>query len=66
MFTDGITEAFNDKMEDFGMIRLEKLFKKNCHLSTDEIKNKILLAVHDFSPNNTHHDDITIMIIKCK
>lgn len=66
MFTDGITEAFNNEMEDFGMTRLEKLFKANCHLKADEIKNKILLAVNRFSPNNTHHDDITIMVIKCK
>jgi len=66
MFTDGITEAFNDKMEDFGMTRLEKLFKANCHLNAEAIRDKIILAVNQFSPNNTQHDDITIMVIKCK
>ena len=69
LYTDGITEAKNQNMEDFGEERLRKLIvanKKNKDEKVDEISNKVIREITTFSKNNDQHDDITLVILKWK
>lgn len=63
-YTDGITEAENEKKELFDISRLKKVLKENHNLSSEEIKEKILEAVNEFRGKREQNDDITFVIIK--
>lgn len=63
-FTDGITEAKNGAMEDFGMNALKDIIIKNQTLPAEDLANKIIQEVTLFSESGTQHDDITLMILR--
>jgi sigma-B regulation protein RsbU (phosphoserine phosphatase) len=63
-YTDGVTEAMNDKEEFFGQKRLYKLIRSYYNLSAEDIVNKIKEEVISFSQNQSQFDDITLMVIK--
>lgn len=66
LYTDGITEAKNREMEDFGTSRLEKVIFENRNNKIDEISKNIISEVTMFSQNNRQHDDITLVILRWK
>lgn len=66
LYTDGITEAKNSKLEDFGTKHFEQILLENRKLDADEISNKVIQAVTLFSQSNSQHDDITLVILKWK
>jgi serine phosphatase RsbU (regulator of sigma subunit) len=63
-YTDGITETLNLKEEEFGEQRLISLVKKNFHLNSYELKNKILDEVNQFAKSDIVSDDRTLVIVK--
>lgn len=66
LYTDGITEAKNIDMEDFGETKFEKILLDNSKKSADEISNEVIKEITQFSKHNTQHDDITLVILKWK
>lgn len=64
LYTDGVTEAINEKKEQFEIRRLETILKENRHLSADELMHKIERDLKAFVGKQPQFDDITIMIIK--
>jgi phosphoserine phosphatase RsbU/P len=66
LYTDGVTEAKNSLMEDFGTSMLEKVIFENRNNSTDDISRNIIQEVTLFSKNNHQHDDITLVILRWK
>jgi serine phosphatase RsbU (regulator of sigma subunit) len=66
LYTDGITEAKNINLDDFGNIEFEKILLENCDKHVDEISNKVIREVTLFSQNISQHDDITLVILKWK
>ncbi len=66
LYTDGITEAKNRELEDFGDKRLSEIVIKNADKSADEIAKKIVHDVTLFSSNHLQYDDITIVVLKWK
>jgi hypothetical protein len=66
LFTDGITEARNDKQEEFGYERLKHLVVDNAELAPEKIKEVIVQALYSFCGSNEPNDDFTIIIIKFK
>jgi sigma-B regulation protein RsbU (phosphoserine phosphatase) len=66
LFTDGITEAKNTEMEDFGALVFERILLENKDQSADRISEKVIREVTLFSKNNPQHDDITLVILKWK
>ncbi|MBL7960374.1 SpoIIE family protein phosphatase [bacterium] len=64
MFTDGVTEAMNEKEEQFEEPRLEKLLQTHSGLSAKECTEFIAQAVKDFEGNAPQSDDITVVVIK--
>jgi serine phosphatase RsbU (regulator of sigma subunit) len=66
LYTDGITEAKNEKMEDFGDKHFLETLLSNNHLSAEELSNKIIREVTVFSSNHSQYDDITLVIFRCQ
>jgi serine phosphatase RsbU (regulator of sigma subunit)/catechol 2,3-dioxygenase-like lactoylglutathione lyase family enzyme len=63
LYTDGITESFNDAGEEFGEERLAAALCLDRTLSSNQLLNTIVDKVRQFSPRE-QHDDITLIIAK--
>jgi serine phosphatase RsbU (regulator of sigma subunit) len=64
LFTDGITEAFNQKNEQFEEERLIKVVQESFHLNTKEISQEILNRVIAFQEDVPQSDDLTLVVVK--
>ena len=65
VFTDGVTEAFNEDGEEFGEERLADALARHRNLSARELSAAIRDEIHRFNPTQ-QSDDITLMIAKCR
>jgi phosphoserine phosphatase RsbU/P len=63
-YTDGITEYFNPKEEQFGEERLKSVIANNSELPPRDICNKILEEVNKYSEGKPQADDMTLLAIK--
>jgi serine phosphatase RsbU (regulator of sigma subunit)/predicted enzyme related to lactoylglutathione lyase len=64
LYTDGVTDTFNDKGEDFGEDRLIDAVRKNRKLAPEPMLSAIVDEIRRFSPHE-QHDDITMIVAKC-
>jgi serine phosphatase RsbU (regulator of sigma subunit)/catechol 2,3-dioxygenase-like lactoylglutathione lyase family enzyme len=64
LYTDGITEAFNNRGEDFGEQRLVDSLRRHRAESPQVLMSAILSDVNEFSPHE-QHDDMTLVVAKC-
>jgi len=64
LYTDGFTEAMNEKHELYGEEKLISLIKNNRDLSTRDLLELVLKDVNIFVDNYPQHDDMTILIVK--
>lgn len=64
LYTDGITEAFDENEEEFGEERLIELLRRNREQPAQAIMAAILEQVQGFSENK-QSDDITLIVGKC-
>jgi serine phosphatase RsbU (regulator of sigma subunit) len=63
-YTDGIVEAQNHRHELFGFERLEALLREHGALPPDELIDRVIRAIEQFSGSAPQHDDMTIMAIR--
>ncbi len=63
-YTDGITEAQNKELEDFGDKRFTEILIKNANESVSQITNEVIKDITLFSRNHFQYDDITLVIFK--
>ncbi len=66
LYTDGITEAKNENLDDFGEKYFTEILLENRNNIVDEISKKVIQAVTMFSYNHSQYDDITLVILKWK
>jgi len=66
LYTDGITDAKNETLEDFGELHFNKLLTESSNISAGDLSNKIIKEVTLFSQNHSQYDDITLIIFKWK
>ncbi len=64
IYTDGITEAFNHRMEMFGNKRLEALLRSQAHLPAKDLVKMVRQAVEEYIGGSPLEDDTTILILK--
>jgi serine phosphatase RsbU (regulator of sigma subunit) len=64
LYTDGVTEAFNQADEEFGEKRLMQAIRRHRDLSSRDLLSAIVEEVRQFSPHE-QHDDITLIVAKC-
>ena len=64
LYTDGVTEAMNEKEEEFGKDRLIKIIQDNTSLTAQDMLNLVQEAIITFAGTRPQFDDITLMIMK--
>lgn len=64
IYTDGITEAFNDRDEEFGEERLIGALRTHGDRRPSDLVAAILDEVRRFSPQE-QRDDITLIVARC-
>lgn len=64
LYTDGVTEAQNSQLEDFGYDKFESILIKNKENNTEVLSNKVMEQLTTYSKDNEQHDDITLVIMK--
>jgi len=64
LFTDGVTEAIDEKEEEFGEERLIKVIRGNRTLSAQDLIVNIQEGVMAFAGEQPQFDDITLMVLK--
>ena len=64
LFSDGVSEAMNALDEEFGEVRLQELLVRNAHESAQELVERVLAAIHDFTGQTPWHDDLTLMVLR--
>ena len=62
-YTDGVTEAINDRGEEFGMERLQQIFASAPPRDCQSATNAVLDAVSAFAGATSQSDDITCMVL---
>jgi serine phosphatase RsbU (regulator of sigma subunit)/predicted enzyme related to lactoylglutathione lyase len=65
LYTDGITESFNQAGEEFGESRLVAALRKARNLSSQDLLASVIEEVQRFG-REEQHDDITLIVAKCK
>jgi serine phosphatase RsbU (regulator of sigma subunit) len=64
LYTDGITEAMNDKGEQFGADRLKELISNTERGSSEALSNSIMASVRTFAIKKEFADDATIVVVR--
>ena len=65
LYTDGITEAFNERGEEFGEQRLVEALRRHRELAPPELLQAIVGDVQSFSACE-QYDDITLVVAQCR
>ncbi|MFQ5743312.1 MAG: PP2C family protein-serine/threonine phosphatase [Acidobacteriota bacterium] len=63
-YSDGLVEAFNDRDEEFGIARLERIVAEGAVKSAEAIVEAAFDAVLRFSGNEVWHDDASLVIVR--
>ena len=63
-YTDGLTETFNAEDEQYGAERLEGFLIKNYGQNLQNLHEKLIATLDEFSGSGEHHDDITFLSLK--
>ncbi|HEX7998270.1 MAG TPA: GAF domain-containing SpoIIE family protein phosphatase [Pyrinomonadaceae bacterium] len=64
LYTDGVTEAMNEKGEEYGRARLEKNVREGRHLTANDLITFIQKDVLEWTDGRGAGDDMTFFIIK--
>jgi serine phosphatase RsbU (regulator of sigma subunit)/predicted enzyme related to lactoylglutathione lyase len=64
LYTDGVTESFNEIGEEFGEELLIEALRQNANLSAQQLLNSVVEQIQRFS-SAEQHDDITLIIARC-
>jgi serine phosphatase RsbU (regulator of sigma subunit) len=64
LYTDGVNEAVNPQMEEFGLERLQNIFYEYRAEPPDRLLEVILNCVTEFARSSAQFDDITMLIVK--
>jgi phosphoserine phosphatase RsbU/P len=64
LYTDGVTEAMNEKGEEYGRARLEKTVRAGRHLTANDLITFIQKDVLEWTDGRGAGDDMTFFIIK--
>jgi serine phosphatase RsbU (regulator of sigma subunit) len=64
LFTDGISEAMNAQADCFGEGRLAQLVEEHGHLSSEELRERIVREIQTFVGGADQHDDMTMILLK--
>jgi len=64
-YTDGVTEAENERGEEFGTERLSAIVRRGSSLSAEGLMTDIFSSAANFCSQVGFHDDATVLVVKC-
>jgi sigma-B regulation protein RsbU (phosphoserine phosphatase) len=64
VYSDGITEAFNEKEEEFGEGNLCRVILAHRDLAAADLVDTVINEVQQYAAGLPQHDDITLVIIR--
>jgi sigma-B regulation protein RsbU (phosphoserine phosphatase) len=64
LYTDGVTEVFNDSKEEFGLERLKTVLSVSIDESAGGIIKNVVNSTKEFSRRRYYLDDFTIMALR--
>ena len=64
LFTDGISEAMNERADCFGEAQLAELVEEHGDLPMAELRERILREIAAFVGGAAQHDDMTMILLK--
>ncbi len=64
VYSDGVSEAMNADMEQFGETRLTELLQNNLSISAGALIEKLVMAVRTHAGTAPQYDDITMLVVK--
>lgn len=64
LYTDGVTEAFNDLNEAFGEERLREYVRSNCAKPAPAVLEGLVAEIRRFTGTAAQSDDITLVVVK--
>jgi sigma-B regulation protein RsbU (phosphoserine phosphatase) len=64
MYTDGVSEAMNEKEEEFGENRIMEFIQQNLTLPTEEIVAGLEKSVEVFTGDRMFTDDFTLILVR--
>lgn len=64
-YTDGVTEAMNEDMDEFGLERLRLAASAALKRDAQGIVRAITSAVGDHAGDTAQYDDVTLVVMKC-
>jgi len=64
LFTDGVSEAMNRNVEEYGEARLEEVLKNSQAKSAREVLDAIQRDVKTYCGDQPQSDDITLLVLK--
>ena len=65
-YTDGFTEAMNNKREEYGEEAFLKTITEHHDLSADNLIIKLVENVQNYVGSYPQHDDMTVVVLKVK
>jgi serine phosphatase RsbU (regulator of sigma subunit) len=63
LYTDGVTEAFDDAGDEFGEDRLVDALRRHRDLPSESLVASLVAEVRSFSPHE-QHDDLTLIVAR--
>lgn len=66
LFTDGLTETFDDQDEEYGSDRLEEFLKSNHGRPLDDVHQDLLKELDDYRKSQPFTDDLTFLSCRVK
>jgi anti-anti-sigma factor len=66
IYTDGVTEAMNERREQYGEDRLIQIIRQYGHLPPKEFISRLDHDIKEFTGGNPQNDDITVVAVKEK
>ncbi|HDL18195.1 MAG TPA: serine/threonine-protein phosphatase [Bacteroidetes bacterium] len=64
IYSDGLTEARNEKGEFYGLHYVKEILSSTNHLSAAEVGEKIVTKVDRFIGDAQRYDDLSLMVLK--
>jgi len=64
LYTDGLTEIFNAKGDEYGLRRVESLVARHACTSPEKMLSACLEEIRTFSAGVKHTDDLTLLVMR--
>ncbi len=66
LYTDGVTEAINEKDEEFGTDRLEAIIRREPYCKAENLIESVIREIKEFAGKMEQFDDITMVVLQSR